>query len=203
MAFGLIAATAAKAFAQPGSFPADRVLVAPAPQSTPAYPQAPSIESMRLTPEQLLAAVIFQLQNGKPQPSMYGPAFWQTIMTRTGNTGYDQALAELGAVTKVSLVQTQPLPQGTVYGMIATHQRGLSSWSLAIADQSYRIEYGAVSLSTDLQPAPQSAPSGQPSLTHPVPEQPAPQPATPVAQPSTAPAPTPASEACRKFPNLC
>ena len=207
---GLCIATTLTAAAQTGSFPPDQVLVAPsgapagAPSPVPAYAPPPP-DKLRVQPEQLLVAIITQLQTGNPPPSWYGPAFWQMILSRTGNTGYDRALAELGAVTKVSVVQVQMLPQGAVYGMVATHQGGLSSWSLAVSNQTNRVEYGAFALGNQAEPTVQ--PTTRPSPIYPVPEQSAPPspPQGPIAQGPASPSSVPenVSAACRKFPNLC
>lgn len=188
------------------SFPADQPLVSKDPPST--Y-TPPPIEQLDLSPQQQFAAVIQQLQQGTVFPQWYGPQFSRYLMQQTGGTGYSEALAKIGPVRRLELVQQQPLPKGTVYGVIAFHEGGLSRWSLAISSEDYTVVNGVF----DVHPAGETPPHAPQTPTYPVPSQPVARPEppqqAPVAQVPAAPAaPAPAAAppppaACIKFPNLC
>lgn len=161
--------------------------------------QAPATRtaSAQADPRQILMAVIQQLQTGTPNITWYGPQLWQTIAMQTGNSGVYPQLVQLGQVTNVVVSGQTQLPAGPVYSLVAQHLNGVSTWQLGISLYTNRIEYANFNVGN---PAPQ-----------PLPAQPVPLPRTAAPTPGSAPnppsePPTPvdkASEACRKFPNLC
>ena len=149
-------------------------------------------------PQQILAAVIQQLQTGTPNPTWYGPQLWQTIAMQTGNTGVYPPLVQLGQVTNVVVNQQVQLPAGPVYSMTVQHANGTSTWQLGISNQTNRIEYANFNIGAAAQPLP------GPATPTPLPRTPAPVPGTTPTTTGTPPPPgDPTSQACQKFPNLC
>jgi hypothetical protein len=155
-------------------------------------------------PRVILSGMIQQLQQGRPDPSWYGPQLWQLMAMETGGSGVYPVLAALGQVRDIAVLQQNPLPGGFVYVMTAQHVGGVSHWMLGIGTASRRIEYAQA------QFVPEGGLPGGPPGRAPAPPpgglgNPAPQPAPP--GPSNAPPrlapPTSQSEACRRFPNLC
>ncbi len=147
-------------------------------------------------PRQILAAVILQVQTGTPNPNWYGPQLWQTIAMQTNNSGVYPVLVQLGPVTNVVLNGQTQLPAGPVYSLVAQHQNGVSTWLLGISLYTNRIEYANFNIG--------SAPQQLPPQPVQLPQSQTPFPGTAPNPPSNPPpAASSASEACRKFPNLC
>lgn len=160
--------------------------------------QAPTARtaSAQADPRQILAAVIQQLQTGTPNPTWYGVQLWQTIAIQTNNTGVYMQLVQLGPVTNVVVNGQTQLPAGPVYSMVAQHQGGVSTWLLGISLYTNRIEYANFNIG--------AVPQQLPPQPAPLPQTSAPTPGTTPDPPTNpAPAASSASEACRKFPNLC
>ncbi|MGX1317492.1 hypothetical protein AB7M17_000945 [Bradyrhizobium sp. USDA 377] len=153
--------------------------------------------SAQADPRQILGAVILQLQTGTPNPTWYGPQLWQTIAMQTGNSGVYPQLVQLGQVTNVVVSGQTQLPAGPVYSMVAQHQQGYSTWLLGISLYTNRIEYANFNLGS-------STPQSLPAQPVPLPQTSAPTPGSAPNPPTNPPPPVDrASEACRKFPNLC
>ena len=152
--------------------------------------------SAQADPRQILAAVILQLQTGTPNPTWYGIELWQTIALQTNNSGFYVQLAQLGPVTNVVVNGQTQLPAGPVYSMVAQHQGGVSTWLLGISLYTNRIEYANFSIG--------AVPQQLPPQPVPLPQTSAPTPGSAPHPPTDSPPPaSSASEACRKFPNLC
>ena len=156
-------------------------------------------------PRMVLAQVILQLQTGTPNPQWYGMQLWQTIAAQTGNTGVYLNLRQLGPVTNVVVASTVPLPTGVLYGMIAQHQSGWSTWVIGVSSVTNRIEYATFEIGNSPQALPQGPAQGP--AQSPSPPAGLPQTGPPQTGPPPNPAPAPpqggTSDACRKFPNLC
>lgn len=126
---------------------------------------------------EVLKAVIFQLQNGKPDPQWYGQELWATIALQTNNTGIYPQLRRLGPVQSVQVTEQMPLLLGVMYAITATHRDGQSTWQLGISGITRRIEYARFEVNQAVKPLRPSEPD-QPSDFE-------------------------KSAACKKFPNLC
>jgi hypothetical protein len=140
------------------------------------------VQAQQSDPRQILNGMISQVQTGKPNPSWYGVELWQTIAYQTGNTGVYPQLAQLGPVRDITINQELPLPIGVLWAMTAQHTRGTSYWEFGISTLTNRIEYFSFRTAPGLN-----------ELPAPLPEP----------EPAPSPRPNTASDACRKFPNLC
>ena len=148
----------------------------------------------------VLGSVIWQLQNGFPNPNWYGPQLWTTMAVQTGNSGVYPPLRQAGVATRIDLLKDMRLPLGSVFFLTSHHQAGAFLWEVGVNGATNRIEY------LTFQPAPRDNP---PTISTRPPATPTDNPTTPTGG-SDAPAPKvppssgPASdEACRKFPLLC
>jgi hypothetical protein len=161
-----------------------------------------SVEAQQSDPRQILGAMIYQVQTGKPNPSWYGAELWQTIAYQTGNTGVYPQLAQLGPVRDITVDQQLPLPIGVLYAMTAEHTRGISHWEFGISTLTNRIEYASFRTEPRTAPSPRRVPLPDPDDEGPI--------GLPVDKDGDrgsgsgsrgSGSSTP--DACRKFPNLC
>jgi hypothetical protein len=161
-------------------------------------------------PRQVLAAMILQLQIGRPNPLWYGMQLWQTIAYQTNNTGVYPQLSQLGGVQNVVVTQWASLPAGILYAMSVQHAYGQSFWVFGVSNVTNRIEYATFAAGPGSTPytLPGAASTGANPL--PAPSVGSSQPADDPPQPKTKPKASPPaaggggqSEACKKFPNLC
>jgi hypothetical protein len=150
----------------------------------------------QISPQQILAGVILQLQTGTPNPNWYGGQLWMTIASQTNNSGLYQPLAQLGPVQNIQIVNQVQMPVGPVYSMIAQHQGGTSTWTLGLSNYTNRIEYANFNINGPQSPLPPPPIS----VTSTPPPTPGGSPSPPAGPPPTA---NPSSPACQKFPNLC
>jgi hypothetical protein len=162
---------------------------------------APTAQA-QFDPRAVLQGMIAQLQTGRLDPNWYGPQLWQVMAMQTGGTGIYPQLVALGPVQNIAVMQQNPLPGGIVYNLAAQHAAGISNWLIGIGSMSRRIEYAEA----QFVPA-GGLPGGLPGGAGPPPGlgNPSPSPAPGASGPSN-PAPVPpssASDACRRFPNLC
>jgi hypothetical protein len=153
----------------------------------------------QINPQQILAGVIQQLQTGSPNPSWYGGQLWMTIASQTNNSGQYPALAQLGPVQNINVVNQVQMPTGPVYSMVAQHANGTSTWTLGISTYTNKIEYANFNINAAQPPLPPQPPTTTPIITGPPPT-PGATPNPPAGPPPTA---SPSSPACQKFPNLC
>jgi hypothetical protein len=104
-----------------------------------------------MSPIPLLSSVITQLQEGRPDSTMFGDQLLRTIGEQTHNTGRYDVLAALGPVTQINLAQSQDYPNGRLYSLQAQHSNGLSVWTLGINSISRRVEYANFNVVTAAQ----------------------------------------------------
>jgi hypothetical protein len=119
--------------------------------------------------------------------SMFEPPAAQRIAGQLGTpAGYVvyQRMAALGPVVNVSAVSTVPLPNGMMVHARATHQNGVSDWTLGYSYVTQRIAFGMFN----------GFPSG--AATGGSVQQPTPTTISTPPPPST-------SDACTKYPTLC
>ena len=150
-------------------------------------------------PQQVLAAMIYQVSTGTVNPNWYTPQLYQTIAVQTGNSGIYPQLRQLGTVQDVVVTQWLALPGGMVYAMTAQHQFGRSFWEFGIGAFTNRIEYASFNIGPTAGPhqLPGQPSSGQPTA-------PPPDIGQPPKRQEPKPAPTQSqTESCKKFPSLC
>lgn len=150
-------------------------------------------------PQQILGAVIQQLQTGTPNPGWYGGQLWMMIANQTNNSGMYVPLAQLGPVQNISLLNQVQLPSGPLYSLSAQHSGGISTWTIGISVYTNRIEYANFNINGSQPPLPPPPITTTPIATAPV-SMPGTTPTPPVGPPPTA---SPTSDACKKFPTLC
>ena len=132
-------------------------------------------------PTELLFEVIKQLQEGRPDLSLYSEGVKKTIAEQTNNRWQYGPLSQLGPVASINLMDSRDLPSGGVYVFQARHLRGMSIWTLGINSNSKLIEYANFNLTTDQSASPQQFDKFRNSIP-PSPDRPA---------------------ECSRFPNLC
>jgi hypothetical protein len=133
--------------------------------------------------EASLRAFIRDLQTGQLKWSALSPQLAQTIQVQTGGTGRYEQLAQLGEPASVSLVGTQPLPQGIVCGYRTVFPAAYGSGLLQAAFFRFADSGGSTPDATPPQPTGGGGSTKQPTPGEPV--------------------PSGTSEACKLYPNLC
>lgn len=147
----------------------------------------------------------------------YAEALESGVRRETGGTSVNEPLRLLGEATRVTWAERRSAPAGVELRAEVRHERGTSTWRLVmtrdeaeILQACFRVQGPAWS-SPDDQPCrpparavPAAASEPPPVVPWPVPT-PAPAPQVPrqPGAPTTSPPQPPASDACRRFPQLC
>jgi hypothetical protein len=105
-----------------------------------------TLQAQEQSPIALLSTVIKQLQDGHPDPSLFGDQLQRTIAEQTNHSGQYMPLAALGPVTAINVTRSQEYPSGQLYSINAAHLYGNSSWTLGVNSISKRVEYANFSV---------------------------------------------------------
>lgn len=92
-------------------------------------------------PNELVQGIVFALQSGdkKLLYDWLGSELLNEILARTGGTGRDLRLLELGPVSSVDAKQLLTSLGQTSFTARVTHPKGLSSWTLSLDNATHRI----------------------------------------------------------------
>jgi hypothetical protein len=97
-------------------------------------------------PQYVLGVVIRGLQTGNLNQNWFGQEVLARIRQQTDGTFIYQNLVRLGPVQRIVVVGEQPMNNGTIYNLKATHPGGETEWQMGISRVSNRIEYLAVNV---------------------------------------------------------